>query len=372
MMAEIAKSDFIHKVIFVNPFISIRKISRNKNKSNGPWSPPAARVLPSKKTSKIWEYTLFHFLPFKNYCSMLAKLENQINLSIVRLLNHDMPFILFINSPRNPLQYLVDELLKKANLSIFDFSDDFVEYYSSEEVKGRAIFSRNVAKYAKSADIVLAVNDHIKIKYAHLNRNIHVIRNATNYFNFDRETYRKIDLLERMKNRGMPVVGYSGGISPSRIDFNILDFLFQQRPHWSYVFVGRAYSSCMERYRKYDNFYHLPPVDYQNLPDCIRYFDVAIVPFKVNEHTRGNDLLKFHDYLAMGKPIVSTDMGGAKDLRGLIRIAHGPSDFLEKVEQTLARDTFEDTLKRKRVALENSWQERIKELEELIKNSLRI
>ena len=93
---------------------------------------------------------------------------------------------------------------------------------------------------------------------------------------------------------------------------------------------------------------------------------MAIVPFKINDHTKGNDLLKLHDYLAMGKPVVSTDIGGADDLRDVIRIAEGPSDFRDAIEESLHNDTQQDVSKRKNVALRNSWHLRIRELEELI------
>ncbi|MCD4777918.1 MAG: glycosyltransferase [Desulfobacterales bacterium] len=370
MMAEIAQFHLIHNVIFVDPLLSIRKVFMHKSKHLNTSSHIAGKLFPSKKTSKIWEYVPLTFLPFKRRFSALEKLENRINLNIIRLINSNMPFILFINSPKNSLQYLLDELLKKADLSIFDFCDDFVEYYPSEAVEARAIFSRNIEKYAKSSDIVLSINDHLRNKYSFLNKNIHVIKNGTNYYNFDRKSYKTIDFLERIKSKKKPIIGYSGNINTFRIDFSLLDFLLDQRPNWQYVFIGPAESYFTKRYLKFENVYHVPPVDYQTLPDYIRYFDVAIVPFKINEHTKGNNLLKFHDYLAMGKPIVSTDMGGANDLRDVIRIAQRPSDFLEKVEKALSPDTFRDTLKRKKVALENSWQHRIKELEELIKNSI--
>ena len=80
----------------------------------------------------------------------------------------------------------------------------------------------------------------------------------------------------------------------------------------------------------------------------MRYFDVAIVPFLTNAHTRGNDLLKFHDFLAMGKPLVSTDIGGARDLQELISIGKSSSAFLEKVENALCHQKEEEILKRKK------------------------
>jgi hypothetical protein len=275
-----------------------------------------------------------------------------------------------MNCPNIFSHYILDELLKNAELSIFDFSDDFVELgYGKQSIE---LFRRNIAKYAKAADIVLTVNDHIKNKYASLYSKIHVIRNATNYYNFDRKSYKSVDFFERLKSSKNPIIGYSGIANMSRIDVGLLDFLLEEKPDWQFVFIGPAHSNFTDKYVKYKNFHHIPPVDYQSLPDCTHYFDVAIVPFKINEHTKGNDLLKLYDFLAMGKPIVSTEVGGANDLRDVIRVAQRPSDFLGEIEKALLDKNYDDVLKRKNVALKNSWHNRIKEIERLIKKSLRI
>ena len=275
-----------------------------------------------------------------------------------------------MNCPNIYLHYILDELLKKAELSIFDFSDDFVELVAGK--KSKEFYRRNVTKYAKAANIILAVNDHIKNKYAFLSSNIHVIRNATNYYNFERKSYKSIDFLERMRSNKKPIIGYSGIANLWRFDTNLLDFLLEKRPDWQFVFIGPADSFFIERYLQYKNVHHLPPVDYQSLPDYLSYFDVAIIPFIINEHTKGNDLLKLHDFLAMGKPVVSTAIGGAGDFKGVIKIAHRSTDFLEEIEKSLLDDNYDVVLKRKSVALKNSWHNRVKELEELIKNGLRI
>ncbi|MDQ7837659.1 MAG: glycosyltransferase [Thermodesulfobacteriota bacterium] len=263
---------------------------------------------------------------------------------------------------------MLDKLLPDAVLSIFDFSDDFVELVRRQEDK--KFYFHNMTKYARAADIVLTVNEHLKNKYGFLNKNIHVLKNATNYSNFDRTKFAPITFFENIKGKGQPIIGYTGWINRTRIDFGLLDFLVERRPEWQFVFIGPADDFFIERYSQYENIHIIPPVDYKELPDYINYFDVAIVPFQINEHTKGNDLLKFHDYLAMGKPIVSTKIGGAEDLKHVIGIAQRPSEFLEEIEKSLTNKTYADISKRKNVALKNSWHNRIKELEILIENAI--
>ncbi len=370
MMAEISKCDFVNRLIFVNPDTSIRGIFKRRNGNRNDDSSLLSKLFPLKITKKIFVYTPLNLLPNRKYLVVLKKIEIKIMLRIIRQLNKDGPYMLFMNCPNIFSHYILDELLKNAELSLFDFSDDFVELNYGE--KNKELFGRNIAKYAKVANIVLTVNDHIKNKYASLYSDIHVIRNATNYYNFDRKNYQSIDFLERVKQNKKTIIGYSGIANMSRIDVGLLDFLLEKKPDWQFVFIGPTDSKFTERYLKYKNVHFVLPVDYQSLPDYTRYFDVAVVPFKINEHTNGNDLLKFHDFLAMGKPIVSTRIGGANDLKDVIRIAQRPSDFLEEIENALLDDNYDDVLKRKNVAMRNSWPNRVKELEQLIKRYLKI
>jgi len=368
MMAELAKWDLMNRVIFVNPLLSIRTVVKRNSGSLNSSINNYHKLLPSHITPKLIVYTPINILPYKRYLAPLKKFGIRIMLGIIRLLNSDKPYILFMNCPNIFSHYILDELLKDAKLSVFDFSDDFVEL--SYGMNTTELFRRNVTKYAQKADIVLAVNDHIKKKYSFLNTNIHVIRNATNYDNFDRKNYKIIDFLERLKSSKKPIIGYSGIANMSRIDSNILDFLLEKKPDWQFVFIGPAKVNFLEKYMQNKNVHHIPPVNYDELPNYIYYFDVAIVPFKKNEHTKGNDLLKLHDYLAMGKPVVSTDIGGAEDLKDLISIAQNPLDFLGQIEKTLFNSTLEDVVRRKKMALKNSWHNRIKEVESLIVNFL--
>jgi glycosyltransferase involved in cell wall biosynthesis len=369
MMAEMSKCDFVRRVIFVNPTISLRNHFFQTKKSFSVSIGTSSHVFPWKISPKITVYQPMSFLPLKTKFLILKKIEDHIILRFIQHLNCRMPYILFMNCPNIASHNLLDRILEGAALSIFDFSDDFSELGYAESTKN--VFRQNALKYAGSANVVLAVNEHVKDKYFHVNPNIHVIRNATNYENFNQETFRSIDVLERIKRNGSPIIGYSGIANMGRIDGDMLDFLVDQRPDWQFVFVGPAHEYFVERYSTCHNVHILESVAYQDLPCYLQYFNVAIVPFQVNENTKGNDLLKLYDYLAMGKPVVSTNIGGAVDLKEVIRIAQTPQEFLKRIEEFLKNHCCEDDVAhRKRHGLKNSWRARIGELEVLVKRSL--
>ena len=367
MMAEMAKLDFVQNLIFVNPLISLRNLF--KEPSNPVYGEGVVRsIFPQTISSKIKVYTPVTWIPFKRYSSILMTIEDRITLTVIRLLNRQRPYILFLNCPNFSSNLIVDELSKGASLTLFDFSDDFSEL--GYDVATRETFRENSLKYATKADVVLTVNEHIKRKYSAVNDNIHVVRNATNYENFDRFRFEPVEKLEVLKKSGKPIIGYSGIANLGRIDSTLLDYLIGNRPHWEFVFVGPAHERFVEKYMRWGNVHIFPPVGYQDLPNYMQYFDVAIVPFKQNENTKGNDLLKLHDYLAMGKAVVSTEIGGSGDLRGVVRIVGTSFEFLMAIEDELNKNDRKDIVRRKASAQKNSWQNRIKELEELVEKNL--
>jgi hypothetical protein len=370
MMAELAKHEFINRVIFVNPILSVLSLLRIKNRMLNSTSSIKSKFMPTKFSPNIFVFTPKNIIPSRKYLALLKTIETRIiariSFKIIRRLNCDKPYILFMNCPNAFSRDLIDNLLKGVRLSIFDFSDDFLELgYGKNTLE---LFKSNIEIYASTANIVLTVNKHISEKYGYLNSNIHVIRNATNYNNFDREHYKSIGIFEKLKSNGKPIIGYCGIANTNRIDTDIVDFLLKNRRNWQFVFIGKASSTILKKYLPNQNFFYIPPVDYISLPDYLQYFDVAIIPFKINEHTMGNDLLKLHDFLAMGKAVVSTEIGGAADLKDVIKIAKNPSEFLDAIEKELDSENKKVFLKRKKCALKNSWPKRIMEFKKLLLN----
>jgi glycosyltransferase involved in cell wall biosynthesis len=370
MTAQIAKFSFVDKVIFVNPIRSLRNTRAENNLLTGEALKPGIDILPSKQSSNIWVYSPYRFLPLKRHFRFLEKMEERIFYRVINHLNLNSPFILLINDPIKSSEYLLRHLLKRAHLSIFDFSDDFVEYFVDKDDPRRSRCLENIKQYAGAVDIVLTVNQHVKDKFHYVNEQIEVLKNATNYDNFDRKAYAAVDFLEPIKNLGSPMVGYTGGIRKNRIDFDLLDHVLYKKSDWQFVFIGDADSAFREHYKNLNNVHLFPPVEYKKLPDCLQYLGLAFVPFICNEHTRGNDLLKIYDYLAMGKPVVSTDVGGADDLKDVLYVADYPEDFVKKMNIALKENSPHLIRRRKSVGLENSWPVRMTYLEQLLQQFL--
>ena len=76
--------------------------------------------------------------------------------------------------------------------------------------------------------------------------------------------------------------------------------------------------------------------------------------------------MKLYDYLSLGKPVVSTRIGGAEDLKEVVKLADTPSGFLSEIDCVLQSKNSRQVESRKQVAKANSWPNRIGQVESLI------
>ena len=134
-----------------------------------------------------------------------------------------------------------------------------------------------------------------------------------------------------------PRLGFYGVID-ERFDIELLDRIAEMRPHWSFVMVGPVVKISEEDLPKRPNIHYLGSKTYEQLPYYLAGWDVALMPFAMNESTQFISPTKTPEYLAGGKPVVSTPI---KDvvrhyghLEG-VKIASTPEEFVEACDAAL-------------------------------------
>ncbi len=102
-----------------------------------------------------------------------------------------------------------------------------------------------------------------------------------------------------------PRLGFYGVID-ERFDIELLDKMAQMRPDWSFVMVGPVVKIADEDLPRRPNIHYLGGKKYGELPIYLSGWDVALMPFAMNESTEFISPTKTPEYLAGGKPVVST------------------------------------------------------------------
>lgn len=135
-----------------------------------------------------------------------------------------------------------------------------------------------------------------------------------------------------------PRLGYFGVID-ERLDLDLLAAVADARPEWQIVMVGPVVKIDPETLPRRANLHYLGMKAYADLPSYLGGWDVALMPFAQNESTRFISPTKTPEYLAGGRPVVSTPIRDVVKPYGeekLVEIADGPEELIAAAERALA------------------------------------
>lgn len=129
------------------------------------------------------------------------------------------------------------------------------------------------------------------------------------------------------------------GVVDERMDLDLLAMLADARPDWDIEIIGPVVKISETDLPRRDNIHYLGLRAYEDLPGCVRQWDVALMPFAINEATRFISPTKTPEYLSAGKPVVSTPITDVVrhygDIAGVF-IAESGDGFVAACEQALA------------------------------------
>jgi UDP-galactopyranose mutase len=151
-----------------------------------------------------------------------------------------------------------------------------------------------------------------------------------------------------------PVFGYIGVID-ERLDLALIDALAAANPTATIAMVGPVVKIDPVTLPRRANIAYLGARDYDELPALLAGFDVALMPFGLNAHTHNISPTKTLEYLAAGRPVVSTPIPDVvADHGDVVFIAHGAAEFIAAVERARTPDPVRTALAARRVA-GSSW-----------------
>ncbi|MFL6201006.1 MAG: glycosyltransferase family 1 protein [Thermoanaerobaculia bacterium] len=165
-----------------------------------------------------------------------------------------------------------------------------------------------------------------------------------------------------------PRLGYFGVID-ERIDLDLLAALADARPDWQIVMVGPVVKIDPESLPRRANLHYLGMKGYADLPSYLAGWDVALMPFAQNESTRFISPTKTPEYLAGGRPVVSTPIRDVVKPYGeekLVEIADGPGELVAAVERALSGYGEEWLARVDELLSRGSWNRTWREMSELI------
>lgn len=158
-----------------------------------------------------------------------------------------------------------------------------------------------------------------------------------------------------------PRLGYYGVID-ERLDMPLIAALADARPDWALVMVGPVVKIDQSELPRRANIHYLGSKDYDELPAYLGNWDVALMPFAINESTRFISPTKTPEYLSGGCPVVTTPITDVIRHYGelaAVRVAHSPEEFIAECDAALALSETAGAWLAEADAMlaDNSWDE---------------
>lgn len=154
-----------------------------------------------------------------------------------------------------------------------------------------------------------------------------------------------------------PRIGFFG-VLDERLDLELIERLARERPDYQFVFVGPVVKIAESALPRFRNLHYLGPKRYEELPHYLSGWDVATMPFALNDATRFISPTKTLEYLAAGKPVVSTavrDVVRPYGELGIVRIA-AAGDFSSALDEALLPPPQERLELTERLLEQTSWE----------------
>jgi glycosyltransferase involved in cell wall biosynthesis len=259
----------------------------------------------------------------------------------------------------------------KPALSVFHCVDDFsaIPYWWHSSANQM----RLEEQCCRESDVVICTGRKLVESRRRFNSNIHFVPEGADVASFLAATTDAVRVPEAMAALPGKVVGYVGVID-FRLDVELLAYLAERRPAWSFALVGpvKGDTQDMTRLRALPNVHFFGRQRLEDVPAFVKGMDVCLIPYVLNDYTHHIFPLKLYEYMAAGKPIVSSAMEEMLPYEGdEMVIGRSPEDFLAKVDEAIAADSPGKAAARQQAAAHESWDDRVEQVSAILEPLLR-
>ena len=217
------------------------------------------------------------------------------------------------------------------DLTVFDAMDELSKFKFAPEhllTLEQELLDRSDIVFTGGSSLYEAKKDR--------HHNVHCFPSSVDRAHFAKARARQFDPADQ-EDLPRPRLGFYGVID-ERFDIDLLDKVAQMRPNWSFVMVGPVVKISEEDLPRRPNIHYLGGKTYDQLPTYLSGWDVALMPFAMNESTQFISPTKTPEYLAGGRPVVSTPIKDVVrhygQLEGVL-IASTPEEFVAACDKAL-------------------------------------
>ena len=256
----------------------------------------------------------------------------------------------------------------RPQMTIFDCMDELSAFKNApQEMKDRE------AELLRRADLVFTGGQSLFEAKSGRHSDLHVFPSSIEFEHFAQARTHRSEPADQA-HIAHPRIGFCGVID-ERMDIRLLADTATLRPDYQFIMIGPVVKIDSADLPKHANIHYLGGKSYKELPSYMAGWDVAMLPFAHNESTRFISPTKTPEYLAAGKPVVSTsitDVVRPYGVQRMVRIADTAQDFVQQIELALVRDARDADWKERvdKALAQNSWDLTYKRMRDLIERRI--
>jgi glycosyltransferase involved in cell wall biosynthesis len=365
----------MNRVMYVEPVYSVFRYRKELLRGKQGWI-DLFRALGKPRISKIGDNLYIYHSPV--YVPIFGRFPlgkiswwiwNMLLKRTLRRLRFSRP-IIWLSQPHHG--YFLENFDEK--LIIYHVVDEYLAY-PGVTPEGSAALEKSEKQLLEKVDLVIVVSEKLLKNKGACSACACLVPNAVDYESYERARLDTGPLPADIARLPKPVIGYSGLIS-RRLDLSLIERIAATHPDWSLVLLGmvndKGCEQMMSRLEHMSNVYFQGTKEIDLVPYYIKAFDVGIIPYKINQETENLSALKLYDFMAVGMPVVATNFPAAREFKDVVYIAaDSPADYIQRIEDALAENNEMLAAERRRIASENTWEQRIKQVSDIIQVRLK-
>ena len=262
-----------------------------------------------------------------------------------------------------------------ASWSLGHFQNRGIVYDSMDELSqftgAPPSLIANEKRLMDHSDVVFTGGYELYLKKKEQHPNVHFFGCGVEFSHFNMAADPSTAIPPDIDFLNRPVLGWFGVVD-ERVDYNMVGEMARIRPEWSFAMVGPVVKVDPNLLPHFPNLYWLGGRDYSVLPNYCRAFDVNMMCFALNSATQFINPTKALEYMATGKPIVST---AVKDVvtqyTGLVDIVKTPEEFVAAAERAMRNPDTGRLEKCMEKARQSSWESTVSTMQNLIGDAIK-
>lgn len=228
----------------------------------------------------------------------------------------------------------------------------------------------NERRLMDHSDVVFTGGKELRNKKAAVHPNVHFYGCGVEVDHFGKAMEEATTIPPDIDFLPRPIIGWFGVVD-ERVDYQLLAEVARKRPDWTLVVIGPVVKVDPNLLPHANNLHWLGGRDYQQLPNYCRAFDVCMMCFAINKATEFINPTKALEYMATGRPVISTPV---KDVLAqytdIVGIAKDADEFIQQVDEMLRNKPVEKIQKGLDLASKNSWEGHVKNIRQNIKDAI--